>query len=141
MEDETLVEPVVTPVEYPQRWWVTAEGAYIMSTSGPDSEIGTSWVEVPFGPEYWDQVWNFETESYGQSTFKATQTEDAWRDAELASIAEQLLMLEDEDPNALPGTAAQWRAYRIEVRAWKTGNADFPFGARPTSPAEPTPTT
>ncbi len=141
MGDENVLNPEVPMVEYPQRWWVTAEGAYIISTSGPESEIESSWIEVPFGPEYWDQVWSFETESYGPSTHAATMIEDAWRDAEMAAIAEQLLMLEDEDPNALPGTAAQWRAYRIQVRAWKTGNADFPFGARPTSPAEPTPTT
>ncbi|WP_374979001.1 hypothetical protein PSGK_18810 [Pseudomonas solani] len=133
-EELSLLEPV-------QKWWVNEEGVYMISTVGGESEIDASWIEVPFGPDYWDQVWDFEIEAYGPSTFSATQTEDAWRDAELATIAEQLLMLEDEDPNALPGTAAQWRAYRIQVRAWKTGNADFPFGARPTPPAESAPTT
>lgn len=124
-----------------QKWWVNSEGVFMVSTVGGESMVDPSWIEVQFGPEYWDQLWSFETEDYGPSSFKATQTEDAWRESELLSIGEQLLMLEDDDPRAMPGTAAQWRAYRIQVRAWKTGSTDFPFGARPTPPAEATPTT
>lgn len=106
----------------------------MLSTVGGEDGVDSTWIEVPFGPEYWDQVWNFDTQTYGPSTFKATQAEDAWRDAELLFIGEQLLMIEDDDPNALPGTSAQWRAYRVQVRAWKTGHVDFPFGTRPSRP-------
>lgn len=62
--------------------------------------------------------------------------EDAWRVAELAVIADQLLAIEDEDPAALPGTETQWRAYRTKVRAWKEGGVGFPDAAlRPVRPA------
>lgn len=47
----------------------------------------------------------------------ATEVEGTWRAAELLFIADQLLRIEDSDPTALPGTAEQWRAYRVQVRA------------------------
>lgn len=47
----------------------------------------------------------------------ATAVEGTWRAAELLFIADQLLRIEDSDPIALPGTAEQWRAYRVQVRA------------------------
>lgn len=63
--------------------------------------------------------------------------ETQWVTAELAIIADQLLAIEDEDPTALPGTAAQWRAYRIKVRAWKDGgDPNYPQqNKRPVRPA------
>lgn len=62
--------------------------------------------------------------------------EAAWVISEMAVIAEQLLMLEDSDPTALPGTERQWRDYRIALRAWKEGAAGFPDAAqRPARPA------
>lgn len=92
-------------------------------------------IQVP-APASSDQVWDFVTQTWGRSLFLDGQVEDAWRDAEMAVIAEQLLMLEDEDPLALPGTAAQWRAYRILVRAWKEGNVNFPnIESRPVRPS------
>ncbi|WP_055134849.1 hypothetical protein QZH45_11420 [Pseudomonas corrugata] len=75
---------------------------------------------------------------------KAAAIEAIWRDGdptvatpgELAFIAEQLLMLEDNDPSAEPGTADQWRAYRVQVRAWKDGAPNYPDRAyRPVRPA------
>jgi len=105
-------------------------GAWVDAVDAPAGGI-----EVPSGPEWVDQVWDFNTESYGPSIYGSTCIADAWREAELLFIAEQLLMIEDNDPSAAGGTAAQWRAYRIEVRAWKAGNALFPFGTRPISPA------
>jgi len=61
--------------------------------------------------------------------------EDAWRVAEVAFIADQLLAIEDGDPTALPGTDTQWRAYRTKVRAWKEGALNFPDAAfRPQRP-------
>lgn len=57
----------------------------------------------------------------------ATSREDAWRGAELLFAADQLMAIEDDDPNRLPGTDRQWRDYRIAVRAWKEGSPDFPI--------------
>lgn len=62
--------------------------------------------------------------------------EDAWRIAELAVIADQLLAIEDDDPTAMPGTDRQWRDYRIAVRVWKAGAPNFPYPEhRPHRPA------
>lgn len=61
--------------------------------------------------------------------------EDAWRLSEVTFIADQLIGIEDGDPTALPGTDAQWRAYRTKVRAWKEGAEHFPDQAfRPVRP-------
>lgn len=61
--------------------------------------------------------------------------ENAWRIEEMKVIVEQLLMLEDDDTDALPGTETQWRAYRIVLRKWIDGNPDFPDSTkRPTRP-------
>ena len=56
----------------------------------------------------------------------AVEIETAWRSAELLVVADQLLRIEDEDPTALPGTARQWRDYRIQLRAWIEGAEQFP---------------
>ena len=61
--------------------------------------------------------------------------EITWREGELSLIAEQLLRIEDDDPTALPGTARQWRDYRIQLRAWAEGADHFPDALyRPTRP-------
>ena len=69
--------------------------------------------------------------------FKATlSVENRWMTMELLFIADQLLAIEDDDPTALPGTEREWRDYRIKVRAWKTGNEDFPdMSKRPVRPS------
>lgn len=56
----------------------------------------------------------------------ATAEEDSWRNSELLFAADQLMAIDDDDPNRLPGTDREWRDYRIAVRAWKEGNVDFP---------------
>lgn len=67
---------------------------------------------------------------------QATPIESSWRTSELAVIADQLIAMEDGDPNALPGTDRQWRDYRTLVRGWKEGHPDFPNAAsRPVRPA------
>ncbi|MDD2046084.1 hypothetical protein [Pseudomonas putida] len=53
-------------------------------------------------------------------------SELGWAAAEMQVVANQLLMLEDEDPTALPGTAREWRDYRVALRAWKEGAEGFP---------------
>lgn len=65
----------------------------------------------------------------------ATAEEDSWRNSELLFAADQLMAIDDDDPNRLPGTDREWRDYRIAVRAWKEGNVDFPEEAlRPIRP-------
>ncbi|MBF8729789.1 hypothetical protein IRZ59_04970 [Pseudomonas guariconensis] len=62
--------------------------------------------------------------------------EAVWVISEMVVIADQLLMLEDSDPNALPGTERQWRDYRITLRAWKDGAEHYPdMQYRPQRPA------
>lgn len=64
-----------------------------------------------------------------------TEREASWVDAEMPIVAEQLVMIEDDDPSALPGTPRQWRDYRIALRAWKEGAEGFPKPeSRPTRP-------
>ncbi|MNK89474.1 hypothetical protein D3C87_1094850 [compost metagenome] len=66
---------------------------------------------------------------------KAAAIELEWRNAEMLFIADQLLRIEDDDPTALLGTAAQWRLYRISVRAWVDGAENFPIPeSRPSRP-------
>lgn len=61
--------------------------------------------------------------------------ENEWRTVELLMAADQLLAIEDDDPNRLPGTEREWRDYRISVRAWKEGAVGFPDMAnRPVRP-------
>lgn len=57
---------------------------------------------------------------------KAAAIESEWRNVEMLFIADQLLRIEDDDPTALPGTATQWRQYRIGVRAWVDGAENYP---------------
>lgn len=63
--------------------------------------------------------------------------EAEWVAQQSAEIAEQLLMIEDRDTDAKPGTVQQWRDYRIELRKWKEGgNANFPDNSkRPVAPS------
>lgn len=56
----------------------------------------------------------------------AAAREDTWRVAELLLAADQLLAIDDDDPNRAPGTEREWRDYRIAVRAWKEGADHFP---------------
>lgn len=65
----------------------------------------------------------------------ATAEEDSWRNSELLFAADQLMAIDDDDPNRLPGTDREWRDYRIALRAWKEGNINFPEEAlRPIRP-------
>lgn len=58
-----------------------------------------------------------------------------WVQGQMRRVAEQLLMLADKDPSAEAGTEQDWVNYRIALRAWRVGNADFPsVVARPTAP-------
>jgi hypothetical protein len=62
--------------------------------------------------------------------------ENQWRESQMARIANQLLMIEDEDPDVEPGTKRQWMDYRIALRKWVEGSSvDFPDATkRPQAP-------
>nr|WP_315412914.1 hypothetical protein [uncultured Pseudomonas sp.] len=110
--------------------YVDSNGVYLYGTDGEAPEGG---IDVEPQPEYADQIWLFP--GWGPSIFKATQIEDQWREEQMTRVVNQLLMLEDEDPNAKPGTARQWRDYRIELRKWTAENPDFPDSSkRPVAP-------
>ena len=75
-------------------------------------------------PAYADQVWLFP--GWSDSPRALRITEDSWRKAEMALIADQLLRLEDGDPTVMAGDAKAWRDYRIKLRAWDVGHPHFP---------------
>lgn len=61
--------------------------------------------------------------------------ETVWRNSEMDFIGYQLTAIEDQDSSALPGTVAQWRDYRIRVRAWVDGAEGYPdIESRPVRP-------
>ncbi|WYW03049.1 hypothetical protein Villemi_00042 [Pseudomonas phage vB_PpuP-Villemi] len=60
--------------------------------------------------------------------------EIVWRDAQLVDVADQLLKIEDDDPTAF-STPANWRAYRVQLRAWTEGAVHYPdIAHRPVRP-------
>lgn len=102
--------------------YVDHDGNYLYATDGEPPEGG---IEVEPAPEYADQKWLFP--GWGPSVLKATIVEDQWREEQMTRIANQLLMIEDEDPDAESGTKRQWMDYRIALRKWVTGgNPEFP---------------
>lgn len=67
-------------------------------------------------PEYFDQVWLFPGWSESQSRLREIELE--WQSVEMPFIANQLLAIEEEAEDALPGTRKQWLNYRTDVRLW-----------------------
>lgn len=67
--------------------------------------------------------------------------ENAWREAQLIAIANQLDALEEAEAGAAPvdlfaGTRLQWLQYRGQVRNWKEGAEHFPDASyRPVRPS------
>ncbi|PTQ70340.1 hypothetical protein [Pseudomonas sp. GV071] len=128
-----------------QKFYVNGDGVCLGSIADATEEPPEGWIEVPYGPENSDQVWQFPDGPYGPSRSAAVNLETEWRDGELTVIARQLEAIEEaaaaaeegEDPPAdlLPGTRNKWLSYRTKVSAWKETNTAFPFGDRPVRPA------
>lgn len=111
--------------------YVSANGVYLGGWNGQPPECA---IIVP-PPEWADQFWNFDTSAWSESPSQLIAVENQWREEQMTRVANQLLMIEDEDPKAEPGTTRQWRDYRIALRAWVEGNADFPDQSkRPVAP-------
>jgi len=95
-------------------------------------------MELQEGETLYEDVpqWVYDLIEANRINAELTAAEDAWRTKEMESIADQLIAMEDDDPEALPGTERQWRDYRTLVRGWKEGHPDFPSaGSRPHRPA------
>lgn len=65
----------------------------------------------------------------------ATGRENQWRTAEIATAKDNLEAILFADPDALPGTMDEWKAYGVALRKWKEGNPDFPDSTK--RPARP----
>lgn len=131
------------PIGGEPKFYVLASGQYMGSiSSAPDTpdeyDVPEGWIEVPYGPDYADQVWMFP--GYGPSMAALASAEAAWRGPELIAIAAQLDAIEEaeagEPPvDLLPGTRTQWLSYRGKVRNWVAGAAGYPYIAnRPVRP-------
>ena len=61
--------------------------------------------------------------------------ENAWRDSEIRVVKDNLDAILFEDPDALPGTESQWKAYGVALRRWKEGAEGWPdSSSRPKRP-------
>lgn len=85
-------------------------------------------------PDYADQIWLFPGWSASPSQLRKVEIE--WQTSEMAIAKENVTAIQFEDPGALPGTEAEWKAYWVALRNWKDGNPDFPdMTKRPVRPA------
>lgn len=117
-------------------YYVNSSGGYMGFFDEESAPIGGGFVNLKDNaPEYGDQVWLFP--GWSESPSQNINSENQWREEQMARIANQLLMIEDEDPDAEPGTKRQWMDYRIALRKWVTdSNTDFPDSSkRPVAPS------
>ena len=62
--------------------------------------------------------------------------ETAWRTSEIQVVKDNLDAIMFENPDALPGTETQWKAYGVALQRWKEGAEGWPDSAhRPARPA------
>jgi len=100
---------------------VTPEGVQLGLFDGTVPEV--PYVVVEEMPEQFDQLWLFPGWSESPSQLRAVELQ--WQTEEMATIANQLLAIEEEAEDALPGTRKQWLNYRTDVRLWHEA-PDFP---------------
>ncbi|CAI8821174.1 Phage tail protein [Pseudomonas sp. IT-P100] len=115
--------------------YITTEGIYVggFGDGATPDDVGL----INLGdnpPEYADQVWLFP--GWTASPSQLRRAEDVWRDSELPIAKDNVTAIQFEDPDALPGTEAEWKAYWIALRNWKEGNPDYPdLTKRPIRPS------
>lgn len=105
--------------------YVNAGGEYIGGFGDgayPDDERLINLGDNP--PEFADQLWLFPGWTVSPSLLR--HLEKSWRDAELPIAKDNVTAIQFEDPDALPGTEAEWKAYWIALRNWKEGNPHYP---------------
>lgn len=100
--------------------------------ASPDDESLINLGDNP--PQYADQLWLFP--GWTTSPSQIRRIEDDWRDKELPVAKDNVTAIQFNDPGALPGTEAEWKAYWISLRNWKDGHPDYPdITKRPARPA------
>jgi hypothetical protein len=121
--------------DFVMRYYINSDGKYL---GGWDENPPEGSIAVYPPPTIADQIWMFSDVEpfWSESPSQARTREGQWRDEQMARIANQLLMIEDEDPDAEPGTKRQWMDYRIALRKWVDGGSvDFPDATkRPVAP-------
>lgn len=114
--------------------YVTSGGTYAGGYgdgTAPDDPLLINLGDNP--PESADQLWLFP--GWGPSPSQQVAAELEWQAQEMGVIANQLLAIEEEAEDALPGTRKQWLTYRTSVRLWHE-SLDFPDATRrPVRPA------
>ena len=93
----------------------------------------SEYIEVSTAPEYADQPWLFP--GWGPSPSQMRQVEDAWRATQMPIASENVTAIEFGD-DSIPGTAAQWKAYWLALRAWTEGAEGYPDATQ--RPVQPT---
>ncbi|NWD49006.1 hypothetical protein [Pseudomonas gingeri] len=102
------------------------EGMIVMQYSRPDNDDTLLYTAAL------DGTWVITEETLRA---KKIPVELEWQATEMSFIANQLLAIEEEADDALPGTRKQWLSYRTLVRLWHE-SADFPDQSkRPIRPA------
>ena len=118
-------------------------GSNLQMVDDAGSGCPEGWIEMTYARPEDENTLDYTAQADGTWTitketldFKLTVIESQWREDQMVRIANQLLMIEDEDPDAEPGTKRQWMDYRIALRKWVTnGNPNFPDSTkRPVAP-------
>lgn len=112
------------------KYFIDAEGKYL---GGWDDGQPEGSLEVDLPPNDSDQPWLFP--GWGPSPGLICRAEEAWRNAEMPIAQENVTAIEFGD-DQIPGTAADWKAYWLALRAWTEGAEGYPDAThRPLKPA------
>lgn len=112
------------------KYYIDVNGTYLGGWD--DNPPGDSVeVEAP-PPSNADQPWLFP--GWGPSPGQLRKVEDDWRAIEMPIARENVTAIEFGD-DKIPGTAAQWKAYWLALRAWVEGAEGYPDATqRPLKP-------
>ncbi|WP_156882748.1 hypothetical protein [Pseudomonas sp. CF161] len=111
------------------RFYVDSAGTYLGAWNSDPPEGA---IAVPAPDTDGGQIWLFP--GWSESSLAKTQIEAAWRAAEMPIARENVTAIEFGD-DSIPGTAAQWKAYWLALRAWTEGAEGYPDAThRPVQP-------
>jgi len=113
------------------KFYIDENGKYL---GGWDDNPPDGAIEVDGPPPInADQAWLFP--GWGPSLFELRKIEDEWRAIEMPLARENVTAIEFGD-DSIPGTAAQWKAYWLALRAWTEGAEGYPDATQ--RPVQPT---